>query len=411
MSLFKSLARLFSRERRRRDARRFGRPQLEGLEDRQLMTVGLPFGVDGGVFPAFGSANASSTNGMSVAVWVREFTPSDHDIRAQLYSASGAKVGGEIFVENGTLDDVDPSVAMDAQGNFVVTWTQIDASGQGNIVARRFNNQGAARDGQPITVINSFRDEFDSDVAMDAAGNFVVSYTRAFGATDLDVQARWFNSAGALLGTVFVADTIPFDERESSVATTPNGGFVVAYTRGDVLESFNPDVLLSRFDAQGNRLTTNGNINVSSSFLDERDPDVAVDAFGNMVVAYQEFTGGTYTIQAKRVTASGLVGVQMAIATNSAFLSFDPAVAVNRFSGSFVVAYSQDSQDGNITRAEVAEVSGTTNTVVQRQTLFDANDDSPAVSMGPNGNYFVTYTSGDFGVGDTHVFGRRGQRP
>ena len=69
-----------------------------------------------------------------------------------------------------------------------------------------------------------------------------------------------------------------------------------------------------------------------------------MDAFGNMVVAYQKFTGGTITIQAKRLGVSGLVGPEISIRKTPTFLSFDPAVAMNRFTGSFVVAYSQDSQ-------------------------------------------------------------------
>ena len=305
---------------------------------------------------------------------------------------------------------------MDAQGNFVVSWTQVKANGtivgNSNVVARRFDSHGAARDVLAIPVADGAKNEFDSDVAMDAQGNFVVSYTLAFLDTDQDVLAKRFNSAGGSLGGFVVANTSLFDEHEASVATTPNGGFVVAYTRDDLFDhSVTPDVLLSRFDAQGNLLETNGTIKIASTSLEERDPDVAVDAFGNMVVAYQKFTGGTITIQAKRVGVSGLVGPEISIRNTPTFLSFDPAVAMNRFTGSFVVAYSQDSQDGNLTRTEVAEVSGATNTVVQRQTLFDANDDSPAISMGANGNYFVTYTGGDFGANNTHVFGRRGQRP
>ena len=53
----------------------------------------------------FDSDNASSANGSSVVVWTDTFSPTDHDIRAQRFNASGGKVGPEIVVSVSGLDE------------------------------------------------------------------------------------------------------------------------------------------------------------------------------------------------------------------------------------------------------------------------------------------------------------------
>ena len=68
----------------------------------------------------FASDNASSSNGMSEAVWVNTYSNTDHDIRAQLYNSSGLRAGQEILVDNTTIDSGEPKVAMDSRGDFLV---------------------------------------------------------------------------------------------------------------------------------------------------------------------------------------------------------------------------------------------------------------------------------------------------
>src|SRR5207237_7681383 len=91
----------------------------------------------------FDSDVAKARNGMSVVVWTDSFSSTDHDIRAQLYDRSDQKLGPEIVVAGSSRDDVTPAVAMDPQGNFVVTWTQTQPGGDTNVLAQRFGASGA----------------------------------------------------------------------------------------------------------------------------------------------------------------------------------------------------------------------------------------------------------------------------
>ena len=72
----------------------------------------------------FDAKSASSLNGSSVVVWIDELTPTNRDILAQRFNSAGDKIGPEIVVSNSSLNDTEPAVAMDSQGDFVVSWTQ-----------------------------------------------------------------------------------------------------------------------------------------------------------------------------------------------------------------------------------------------------------------------------------------------
>src|SRR5262245_60467605 len=173
---------------------------LESLEGRQLLSLSGEFTVKDDSVAVFGTTNASSSNGMSVAVWTRAYSDTDHDIFAQLYAANGAPIGGQVPVETGVLDDFDPSVAMDATGDFVVVWSQRAAGSTPDIVARQFDSKGIAV-GNRISVANTGAPEDSADVAMDRNGNFVVVYVENHFPTS-DVVARRFSSTGTPLGTV-----------------------------------------------------------------------------------------------------------------------------------------------------------------------------------------------------------------
>ena len=166
------------------------RPRLETLEGRQLMSPGPEFSAPVNttlVNTQFGSANASSSNGSSVAVWTNSLNFTQHDIRAQRFNAAGQKTGPEIVVNAGGIDDTQPAVAMDAHGDFVVTWMQSEGNGDTNVLAQRFNANGLTAGAVVGVGVGTFK-EHNPSVAMDARGDFIVSYTRDTNNNNPDVS-------------------------------------------------------------------------------------------------------------------------------------------------------------------------------------------------------------------------------
>src|SRR5262245_36755399 len=110
-----------SRPRRPRRAR----VGLEALEGRQVLSVfGPELVVNSTVRNESDSDTATAPDGRPVVVWVDEWSPADHDIFAQLYNADGSAHGREIYVERSDNDDRAPAVAMNANGDWVVTYTE-----------------------------------------------------------------------------------------------------------------------------------------------------------------------------------------------------------------------------------------------------------------------------------------------
>src|SRR5262249_4924157 len=152
------------------------------------------------------------------------------------------------------------------------------------------------------------RSEHDPDVAMDAQGDFIVSYTRDFSATDKDIQAVRFTSSGARIGFVNDThlDTGDFDDTRSSAAMAPTGRVDIAYEFG---VHGDPGLLrLAVFDAKG-VLQTDQQLFSQRGGL---NPSVAMDNAGNAVVAYQTIHFGCtgnfhnqFDIEAQRFNSGG----------------------------------------------------------------------------------------------------------
>ena len=95
------------------------------------------------------------------------------------YDAAGAAQGAEFQVNTYTTNEqMHPSVAMDADGDFVITWTSKDQDGNGwGIYARQYTAAGVAKGGETLVNTTTSGDQEYSSVAMDAKGGFVVVWT------------------------------------------------------------------------------------------------------------------------------------------------------------------------------------------------------------------------------------------
>ena len=383
------LTRVEGRRHGKDRAARKARPSLDALEGRQLCTVGGEF-----IAPVntttrnaqFGSANATSSNGTSVVVWTDTFSSRDHDIRAQRFTSTGAKLGNEIVVSGISLDEGEPSVSINSQGEFVVAWRQTLASGDTNVLARKFNSSGTPAGSIVQVGVGTFA-ETDPQVAMDAQGGFVVAYTRNTNNNNPDVFAKRY-APNTLLTAVTSVATTSKAENHPSVAMTADGRYTVAWE--EAFSATDHDIKLAQFSSSGTRLASR---TVTSSSVNETDPSLSVDIFNNAVVGWVRHNPSNNDIQARRLFNGGILGNIIPIATTTAN-DFNPSVALARTGGKFVVSYT--SVTGLLSRVKVAEVSAS-NSV----TTLDAGPRfSAAVSIGGADQYLLTYTSEVLGAID-----------
>jgi hypothetical protein len=109
---------------------------------------------------------------------------------ADRFNSAGQRVN-ESLVQH---SDREPSVAMDADGDFVITWGTYGQDGY-NVYAQRYNSAGIQQ-GEAFHV-NGITDAKRPAVAMDSLGNFVVAYSQSRD----NVYARRYQVAVQFTGT------------------------------------------------------------------------------------------------------------------------------------------------------------------------------------------------------------------
>ncbi|UCE37561.1 MAG: hypothetical protein JSW00_19255 [Thermoplasmata archaeon] len=177
---------------------------------------------------------AMDSNGNFVIVWTSEEQDGDgYGIFAQRYDKNGNPLGVEFQVNTYiTNDQKFPSAAMDPNGNFMITWDSSgqDGSGEG-IYAQRYDNNGNTI-GEEFQV-NSYtpnNQRFPS-AAMDSNGNFIITWESQYqDGSDWGVYAQKYDSNANPFGGEFQVNTHTTDNQYiSSVATDPNGNFIIAW--------------------------------------------------------------------------------------------------------------------------------------------------------------------------------------
>ncbi|MCI0465298.1 MAG: hypothetical protein L0Z62_50900 [Gemmataceae bacterium] len=364
------------------------RPACEALEDRNLLSL---FRGEGQVNTRevrdqYASANASAANGRSVVVWTDEVSDSNTDIRAQIYDDSGSPDGVELVIAGDSRGEHSPAVAMDAHGNFAVAYVLRFSSTDQDIHARLYNRFGGYL-GQ-VYVATGTSHEYDPSVAMAANGSFVVSYT--YDAYDPQIYARRYNVNGVLLGHLYVA-TSTRAEQHSSVAMAPDGRSVIAYQK-----EYNypdADIRLARYSASGSLLDHRS---MDTSLRRDTNPSVSMDNAGNAVVAWQgnvAFGSDDWAIHARRVSSSGVLGNPLAVWDSINRDDLWPAVALDPTNGRFAVTFERRASDTRVLLVEV----GADNVVPRSASDLGPDRWSPAISIDGNHFYQVTYTIDDSG--------------
>jgi hypothetical protein len=371
-------------------------------------SIGNAFGIDQSAGQQFNSVSASSSNGMSVAVWVEDEIQTSmgdsYSINAQLYNAAGNKVGKVIGVAGSDIGDTamarKPAVGMDASGNFIVAWTLQRSGKQTDVAACRWTADGKI----DYKFLNFFpasssSNESEPSLAVFPSGDFVVSYTVTASNGTSNVMARQFNKTGGLLRTISVATNSSLNERFSDVAAAPNGQFDVVYQRNGTLGQ-NPDVLMNRYSPTGSLL---GTVAVATSSRDEWYPQVAMDNSGNAVAVWYEINGQDRSVFARTVSSTGSLGGKLTV-SNTTSQELFPSVAMHRTNGSFVVAY--DSGFNASAEVFVKEISPSGK--VLSSASLGKGKYGTSLSMNNNNRYFVTYTSAVSGT-NTDILGRFGR--
>jgi hypothetical protein len=251
---------------------------------------------------------AVSPGGSFLVAWQSATgSSSKSDILAQRYDNAGNPVGGEFRVNSLTSqDEQTPAVAAYGPGDYLIAWhSQNPGTQQNAIYAQRYNAAGGALGGQTLVSPSGATVQAPS-VDTDAAGDSVIAWQGQDGSGWGAFAQRYDPSGNPVGGAFRVNTTTAGDQTNPAVAMDAAGNFLISWS------SFNQDALGSwgvygqRYDAAGNPVSGEFRVN-STTAGDQVNSAVAAGGTGQFVAVWssQGQDGSGFGVYSQRYNASG----------------------------------------------------------------------------------------------------------
>ncbi len=283
------------------------------------------------------------------------------------------------FVSGAGQAAADPEVAVDADGNAVLTWLRFDGENF-RVEARTRSAAGALG---PVQILSRAGESASTpQVAINADGDAAFTWQRSDG-TDLRIQGRTRSAAGAL-GAVQTLSPQDVDGYFPAVAVDNEGDAVFTWQRDDGFEYRIQARALSAAGALSGLQTISGNQSYNAQ--------VAVDANDNAIFIWEHYDFSDFRIQIRTRSAAGALGAIQPV--SAAGQSADtPQVALDA-TGDAVFAWRR--YDGTKYRIQTRPRSAAGALgAVQTLSAAGQNARSPELAVDAGGDALVTWYRSD----------------
>jgi uncharacterized delta-60 repeat protein len=275
------------------------------------------------------------------------------------------------------------AIAMDSLGNYVVVWSDSNRDGSGwGVYAQRFSANGNPLGSDFRVNVETNDDQKWASIGMDAAGNFVITWTsQEQNANKGSVYAKRYTADGTALGTEFQVNSHNGGKKENSaIAVAPDGSFVIVWEGNGSGDGYG--VYGQRFDSSGIAVGSNFLANTITNNA-QGDASVSINGSGQFVVSWDDPSG----LYFQKFNRSGLkVGGQVLASSNGG----DGAILINE-DGSVVLTWRESVLGVQRVLAKVYNSSGTeiAHTLVSDSVLF--NQTNPSIVGTGNGTFMITW--------------------
>ncbi|MGV3526475.1 MAG: hypothetical protein ACO1RX_19815 [Candidatus Sericytochromatia bacterium] len=367
------------------------------------------------------AVTAMSADGSFVVAWAGEGVGDSDGVFAQRFNSDGVPAGAEFRVNSEVVNyQGDPAIAINDSGDFVVVWESAgqegDAIFNANVYGQRYNSLGVAQ-GSEFRVNTSTTDtQHRAAVALDNNGEFVVTWTSFQDFVSLaDIYAQRFDSMGLAEGTEFRVNTATSgSQNSSSVALDDDGDFVVTWASArDDGSSIQARRYLSSDDFT-NPQNAEFQIATTGTTNELRSPQIALDGEGDFVVAWNsygynnpDFDGEVF---ARRYNAGGTdQGNAFQVNTYTSGYQSNVEIAMDT-SGDFVISWQSVPEDGSTNGVYARRYNAAATaqgTPFRVNTMTSGSQSAPDVAMDDDGNFVIIWsTEGQDGNG-SGVYAKR----
>ena len=229
-------------------------------------------------------------------------------IFGQRFASSGMRIGGEFRVNSFTLGQQDsPSVAMGADGAFVVVWVGGDAY-EPDILGQRFAASGAPLGSE--LVVNQYTEyaQVDPHVAVGDASHFVVVWQddSERDQSGSGIAARRFSDDGNPLGDELQVPVYATDDQFQPALAASGGSFAIVWSGSSGRDGSQYGVFSRAVGAGDTTASDEFRVNSLTS-LDQQYPSVGANRVGRLVFVWQSENEdlGTSSIVGQRAVIVG----------------------------------------------------------------------------------------------------------
>lgn len=365
------------------------------------------------------AAVATGELGNFAVVWSSWFVSKSNGIRGQRFAADGTPVEGE-FEINTTQpgNQKEPSVAMDAVGNFVVVW-QGPGEDQNDIFAQRFDANGQVIGGEFQVNSNTVDEQLSPSVAMNDGGSFVVVWEReeVYGQLHVrGVSCQIYDSNGLAVGSEIEADPLAYC-RYPDVGIDAAGNFVVVWDKEkDPSAGYDYHRILARqYNAQGVCITERFDVS-TVEFRSITRPSIGMNEDGYFVVAWSGHpnSASEVDINARLYNPNcGPLVDQFIVNTTTPGQQTNPTVEINT-QRDFVILWNSETEPGSSIRdifgQRYSSICDPVGDEFFLNTYLVDDQKYPSVAVKDNGNFVAVWQSyGQDGSG-YGIFGEFGPR-
>jgi hypothetical protein len=349
------------------------------------------------------AAVAIDSDGDFVVTWEGAGQGGDnYGIYAQRYDNAGVAQGSEFQVNSYTTSSQSaPAIAIDSDGDFVIAWNSYGQAGYGagyDVYAQRYNSAGVAQGSEFRVNTISGNSQANPSIAMDSNGNFVIAW-ESLGQDNggFGVYAKRYNNAGIVQGTEFLVNIYSnTNQLEASAAMDSNGNFVIVW-HSDFQDGSAGGIYAQRYNSTGVAQGSEFQVNNYTTYT-QTHPSVAMDSNGNFAVAWlsDEQDGSSFGIYVQRYNSSGVTqGSEFPVNTFTTGVQTYPVIAMSS-DGHFIITWMSYSQDGSSSGiyAQAFDNTGITQGSEFRiNTYTTGSQEYQAVGMDSGGNFVVAWNS------------------
>ncbi|HNS22711.1 MAG TPA: hypothetical protein PKH24_19565 [Sedimentisphaerales bacterium] len=299
---------------------------------------------------------AMNSLGDSVVVW--RSSSSDGrggGVFGRLFDPNGRPTGDEFQINltppSHRVTSV-PCAAVRDSGEFIVTWATKDDGSEDGIVARRFDPNAAPLTGELAVNTYTHLAQLEPSIAMNAAGDWVVVWDSWHGTDDHNgkyyITGRLFDCNDMPKGGEFVISQAT-DSGLPMVAMAPSGDFVVTWVRGGTLNDppSGSYIKFRRYNADGT--PKDNEVQITGDLVGRVEPSISMDSIGNFTIARSSYEGDwdQTDVYAHRFDANGVaIAPEFMVNTCTDGGQLAPSIAMMPDGRSIIVWLSHKQPDG-----------------------------------------------------------------